>query len=119
MAGIPGDVIMADPEKVRTDLPKPFGIEALNLIEYVEKVKQNRTGITPYNQGTDADSLNKTASGIAMIQSAAQQRIDLIARIFAETGLRDFYRKCAILYQKNIRKPFSVKAPPPVAISMG
>jgi hypothetical protein len=43
------------------------------------------------------------------IQSASMQRLELIGRIFAETGLKDFYRKCVILYQKHMRQPFVTK----------
>jgi hypothetical protein len=49
---------------------------------------------------------HNTASGIQMIQSAAMQRMELIARIFAETGLKEMYRKSAKLVQKYIREPF-------------
>ena len=44
------------------------------------------------NQGLDADSLNKTASGMNMLMSAAQQRQELIARVLAETAIKRLYR---------------------------
>jgi hypothetical protein len=44
------------------------------------------------NQGLDADSLNKTASGMNMLMSAAQQRQELIARVLAETAVKRLYR---------------------------
>ncbi len=52
------------------------------MLEYMDSIKETRTGVTRYNQGTDADTLNKTARGIQMIQAAGQQRTALIARIF-------------------------------------
>jgi hypothetical protein len=61
---------------------------ALQMLEYVDTIRENRTGVTRYNQGLDADSLNKTAKGINQILNQAQQRIELIARIFAETGVK-------------------------------
>jgi hypothetical protein len=57
-------------------------------VEYIDSVRENRTGVTRYNQGLDADTLNKTATGINQIMTASQQRIELIARVFAETGVR-------------------------------
>ena len=77
-------------------------------MEYVETIKENRTGVTRYNQGMQSETLNKTASGIKMIQSAAQQRLELMARVLAE-GLKDFYYKCARLYQIYQRQPFAGK----------
>jgi hypothetical protein len=62
----------------------------LPMLEYVDTVKENRTGVTRYNQGGHADSLNKTASGINQIMGASQQRIELIARVFAEGVKRIF-----------------------------
>lgn len=64
---------------------------AYPMIEYMDSVKENRTGVTKYNQGMDADSLNKTASGINQIMTAAQARVELIARIFAETGVKELF----------------------------
>lgn len=63
----------------------------LGVMDFMEGLKENRTGITKYNQGLDANSLNKTATGISQIMTAAQQRIELIARIFAETGVKDLF----------------------------
>ena len=54
------------------------------FIELLDGEKENRSGVTRYNQGLDANSLNKTATGIAAIQNAAEQRIELVARLFAE-----------------------------------
>ncbi len=86
----PGGIV-----RVKTfDAVKPlqvpfFGAPAFNMLEYIDTIRENRTGVTRYNQGIDANSLNKTASGINSIMSAAQQRIELIARIFAETGVKE------------------------------
>ena len=60
----------------------------LPMLEYVDTVRESRTGVTRYNQGMDADSLNKTARGINMIQQASQKRLQMIGRIFAETGVK-------------------------------
>jgi len=67
----------------------PLGGDVYNFIEMIDGWKENRTGVTKYNQGLDANSLNKTASGISQIMSASQQRLELIARTFAETGVKD------------------------------
>ena len=72
------------------------------FLEYVETQKENRTGITRYNQGLDARSLNKTATGIAQIMSASNQRLELIARIFAETGIKELFRFLIALNQKFV-----------------
>jgi hypothetical protein len=65
---------------------------ALAALEFMATVRENRTGIVRNNQGLDADSLNKTASGMNMLMSAAQQRQELIARVLAETAIKRLYR---------------------------
>jgi hypothetical protein len=66
---------------------------AFPVLEYLDGVREGRTGVTRYTQGLDADTLNKTATGVSQIMAAAQQRIELIARVFAETGVTDLFRK--------------------------
>ncbi len=70
----------------------PVFQNAFPALEYLDAVRENRTGQTKYNQGLDANSLNKTASGINAIMNAAMLRLELIARIFAETGVRRAFR---------------------------
>ena len=66
--------------------------QVFQFLEYMNTMKENRTGITRYNQGMDASSLNKTATGITQIMNASNQRLELIARIFAETGVKQLFR---------------------------
>lgn len=79
------------------------------MLEYIDSQKEVRTGQTRYSQGTDSDSLNKTASGIHLIQQAGQQRGDLIARIFAETGVKDLMRGIAYMASKYSTKAMSIR----------
>jgi hypothetical protein len=62
------------------------------MIEYWDSVREARTGVTRYNQGMDANSLNKTATGMNIIATASQQRQELVARQYAEF-LKDIFRK--------------------------
>ena len=99
----PGGVVRVagDPAAAILPLTHPtLGNNAFSMIEYMDSVKENRTGITKYNQGMDANSLNKTATGIQAIMSAAQQRVELIARIFAETGVKELF----LLVHQLVRK---------------
>ncbi len=78
---------------------------AFPVLEYLDGVREGRTGVTRYTQGMDADTLNKTASGINQIMAAAQQRIELIARVFAETGVTDLFRKILRLVGAHQNQP--------------
>ena len=79
--------------------------QAFQVIEYMDSVRESRTGITRYNQGLNADSLNKTATGIQIINNAGTQRQEMIARVFAETGVKDLFRKIFKLSCQNEDKP--------------
>jgi len=65
---------------------------SFQLIEYMDTLRESRTGVTRYNQGMDTNSLNKTATGMSIIASASQQRQELVARQFAEF-LKDVFKK--------------------------
>ena len=44
--------------------PIPLSSATFPMLEYADTQKEQDTGVTRYNQGLDARSLNKTASGI-------------------------------------------------------
>ena len=77
----------------------------MNLFEYLEGALEQWTGRTRYNQGTDSRSLNKTATGISLLQQASEQRIDYIVRVFAETGVGEMLRFMVELNQRYIDQP--------------
>ena len=59
----------------------------------LDELKASRTGITKVSQGLDVENLTSTAKvGIDAGVKAAQAHIELIARIFAETGLKPLYK---------------------------
>jgi hypothetical protein len=83
---------------------QPIAEPILRMMEYVDVMREVRTGVTRYNQGLDSEALNKTATGFKGIMEASQQRLDMIARIFADTGVRDIFRKIvklAMQYQND------------------
>src|SRR4029077_3307888 len=49
---------------------------AVSAREHSAGVRKTRPGASRYNQGLDAESLNKTLGGLDRIMSAAQQRQD-------------------------------------------
>lgn len=65
---------------------------AYQLLEFLDQQSQERTGITKYTQGTDADMINPTATAYKGITQRSDLRVKLIARTFAETGVKDLCR---------------------------
>lgn len=64
---------------------------AIGMMEYIEQKRENRTGTNRYFTGSDQNALNKTASGIAQLSSAASQRVEMIARVIAE-GVKELFQ---------------------------
>jgi len=108
----PGGIVRVNGEPGTSIMPlqhAPFPPSSFTMVEYMDNMKEKRTGITAYNQGLDSESLNKTASGVSQIMSAAQQRLELVARTFAETGVKDLFMLVHRLIRQNITKPDIVR----------
>ena len=106
----PGGVVRTDmPGAVRPLTPPPLQQAGFMALEFEQTQLEQRTGITRYTQGLDSRSLNKTATGITAIMGASQQRIELIARLFAETGVRSLFVKALSLNRQFVRDEFVVR----------
>ena len=81
--------------------------KSLTVMEWMTGERESRTGITRLNQGLDADALNKTATGTAMMQAQGQQQEEYIARNFAE-GLSRLFAKSYRLRRRE-GDPFKIK----------
>jgi len=65
------------------------GQQAFPMLGYLDETKAARTGITRATQGLDADVLQSTTKeAVVATTSAAEQRLEYVARCFAETGYR-------------------------------
>ena len=92
----PGGVVRTKQPPSQVMMPmqnQTISQQAFPLLEYLDTVRESRTGVTRYNQGLDSDSLNKTATGVNALMSQSQMRMELIARVFAETGIKDLFKK--------------------------
>jgi hypothetical protein len=93
------------------DMSTPFvGQAAMPIINYLDEVKAQRTGVTPASQGLDAELLQSTTKAAVTAQiSAAQERTELIARIFAETGMKQLFTGLLKLITRHQDKPLLIR----------
>ncbi len=93
---------------------KPIQAPALNVplleaLEYASTMAEGRTGIVRNAQGLNPDTLHDTAQGALALIGAAQKRVRLVARNFAETIIRDLYvgihRTLRTSYSGDYKKP--------------
>ena len=88
----------------RLDAPD-IGKSPYEMLNYIDTVRDSRTGITKFNQGLDANVLQQTtATAYVQQMQSSQARIELIARVFAETGISAMYKRIYELLQKHSDK---------------
>jgi hypothetical protein len=81
------------------------GAGALQALEYLDTVRENRTGYTKTAQGLDSESLaSDTYRGQMLQMNQSQMRLEMIARTIAETLVRDLFRIVHALTLKHARK---------------
>ena len=87
-----GVVRMKSPGAVQALTVPPTAAQSFPMLDYMDNVLQKRSGVTQTSQGLDANILqNTTATAIAAMQQAGSGRLEMIARIFADTGVKDLF----------------------------
>ena len=88
-----GGIVRVRANDAVTDNIVPFtGGHTLPMLEYVKGMREDRTGVSRTSMGLNPDSLNNTATGRTLDQSAAMQRVELIARICAEILIKPIFQ---------------------------
>lgn len=95
LVSVPGGVVRGSPGAVfgqdLAPMPMPFVFpQAMEGLEYMDQVRENRTGTNRYFTGIDQNAMNKTAAGVQQLSTMAAQRVEQIARIMA-TGIEDLF----------------------------
>lgn len=87
-----GVVRMKTPGAVQALTVPPTAAQSFPMLDYMDNVLQKRSGVTQTSQGLDPNILqNTTATAIAAMQQAGSGRLEMIARIFADTGVKDLF----------------------------
>ncbi len=80
----------------------PLSSDTYGLLEYFEGVIKSRTGATEDVAGLDVGALSNLNTGVAaMAFDRARQKVELIARILAEIGLKPLFGYVHQLLQKH------------------
>ena len=71
----------------------PFvGKDCFPMLEYMDVVRENRTGVSRAADGLDPSALqSSTKLAVSQTIHAAQQRTELVARLFAESGMKKLF----------------------------
>jgi uncharacterized protein YgiM (DUF1202 family) len=96
----PGGIVRVKTfDAVKPMQPPLLGAPAFNLLEYIDTIKENRTGVS--RAPLDPDAISNTATGANIFFQGAQARVELIARVYAETGVRELFYAILEAVQKH------------------
>jgi len=107
----PGGIVrMRAPGMVQPLAVPQLGSQAFNMLEYADQIRDQRTGFSKASLGLDPKQLQSTSTNAvnATIQGA-QLKIEMIARVFAETGVRDMMFNILHLIQKHQDKAVTIR----------
>ena len=103
----PGGIVRSAAPGMVSPLSVPqIGQQAFGMLDYLDAVREQRTGINRASMGLDADKLQSTTAIAVQAQmSASQGKIEMIARVFAETGMRALFKGLLHLATKYENRP--------------
>lgn len=81
-------------------ITQPIGTQGFDMLNVLDQIKESRTGVSRNMMGMNQDISNDTAHGMERLMSAAEQKVELIARVFAETGVKDLFMQMHELMRK-------------------
>lgn len=89
----PGGIVRVKNPNALFPLPTPnIGQPVFDMLEYMKQEREQRAGVSRMTQGLQPDAINKTATGVAKIMGASEQRLELMAKILAETFFCELFR---------------------------
>jgi hypothetical protein len=111
LTSTPGGVIrVKNPQAVNQLAVQNVAGQAFPMLEYLDNVQAKRTGVSDAQQGLNPDVLNNvTAAAVSAMMTAAAGKIELMARIFAETGVKSLMKGILHLLCKYQDKPKVVR----------
>ena len=88
-----GVVRMKNPNAIIPLTVQSNASQSFPMLQYLDDIQAKRTGVSDASQGLNPDILqNVTATAISAMQSASQGKLELISRIFADTGVSSLFK---------------------------
>jgi hypothetical protein len=100
----PGGIVrVKSPNAVTPLTTPPLEPYTFQMLEYLDGVRESRAGVSRMSQGMNENALTShtTATAVNAVMTAAQSRVELIARNFAETGVKELMTCIYELLYKN------------------
>jgi hypothetical protein len=105
-----GVIRMKNPNAIVPMTVQSNAAQSFPMLEYLDSVQAKRTGISDAQQGLDPNLLqNVTATAVSAMTTAAQGKLELVARIFADTGVSSLFKGILALVCKYQQKERIIK----------
>lgn len=86
--------------------PPAMWKEGLEVLTYLDTIRKDRTGVGDETMGLDPSTLATANTGVVLqAMEAAQAKIELVARVFADTGIKWLFRGIHELARKTYDQP--------------
>ena len=101
-----GIIRMKNPNAIVPLQVQSSAAQSFPMLEYLDGEQAKATGVSDMSQGLDANVLqNVSATAVATLTAQSQGKLELIARIFADTGVKDLMRGILHLVCKYQNEP--------------
>ena len=100
----PGGVVRVKSPNAIMPLATPqLEKSSFEMLGYLDQLRESRSGVNKFSQGLNENALTShtTATAVTATMTAAQSRVELIARCFAETGVKELMKNIYELVLKN------------------
>jgi hypothetical protein len=105
-----GVVRMKNPNAIVPLTVANTAAQSFPMLDYLDQVQAKRTGVSDVQQGLDASILqNSTATAVSAMMQQSAGKLELMARIFAETGVKSLFRGILHLLCKYQDKAKTIK----------
>ena len=105
-----GVIRMKNPNAIVPMTVQSNAAQSFPMLEYLDSIQAKRTGISDAQQGLDPNLLqNVTATAVSAMTTAAQGKLELVARIFADTGVSSLFKGILALVCKYQQKERIIK----------
>jgi len=105
-----GIIRMKNPNAIVPMQVQSSASQSFPMLEYLDQVQSKRTGVNDLAQGIDANVLqNVSATAVATMTAQSQGKLELIARVFADTGIKELMSGILHLVCKYQNQPREIK----------
>ena len=107
----PGGVVRTSaPGHINSLETKPLPRHAMEMMTFLSDVRETRTGVGKWVQGPEPSAIkNQTMGAVNSVQAAAGAKIAMIAKIFAQTGVKDLGKMLYRLFVENATRPMTMR----------